>query len=348
MKWLVLRIALFAEPFRLPRVRVMISAGFFGVYVGALVPRFERSTGHKLVTTRGPSMGDSPEAIPTRLARGETADVVICDGHANDELAAARPGSRRQQGRARPSRRSAWVVREGAAKPDISTVDAFKKTLLAAKSIAYSDSGSGTHLSTKLFPQLGVADQIAGKSRKSPRAALWRAGGRGRGAQRIGDRLPAGERADPREGHHVRRHDPGRAAARILVCRIGERESRAARSGRRAPQVPFVAQAAPVITKAGLAPARADGEQSVTFGEVEGFIDMLLAACEDKSMNATLEMLLRSRIEKRKAIVHRLLDRLKEKADAPQALIRRWRAPWTTTPAEKAYAVIFQCKRRME
>ena len=56
-------------------VHVMISAGFYGVYAD-LGPAFERATGHRLVTTRGPSMGDSPEAIPTRLARGETADVV--------------------------------------------------------------------------------------------------------------------------------------------------------------------------------------------------------------------------------------------------------------------------------
>lgn len=48
-------------------VRVMISAGFYGVYA-ELAPAFERATGHKLVTTRGPSMGDSPESIPARLA----------------------------------------------------------------------------------------------------------------------------------------------------------------------------------------------------------------------------------------------------------------------------------------
>jgi len=58
------------------------------------------------------------------------------------------------------------VVREGAPKPDIATVDAFRDTLLAAKSIAFSDSGSGTYLSTKLFAKLGVAEQVAGKSRK--------------------------------------------------------------------------------------------------------------------------------------------------------------------------------------
>src|SRR5215471_7314638 len=57
-------------------VHVMISAGFYQVYA-ELGPAFERATGHHLVTTRGPSMGDSPEAIPTRLARGEAADVVI-------------------------------------------------------------------------------------------------------------------------------------------------------------------------------------------------------------------------------------------------------------------------------
>jgi len=57
-------------------------------------------------------------------------------------------------------------VRAGATKPDIGSVEAFRNTLLAATSIAYSDSGSGTYLSTKLFPKLGIADQIAGKVRK--------------------------------------------------------------------------------------------------------------------------------------------------------------------------------------
>src|SRR6267378_2797790 len=66
-------------------VRVMISAGFYGVY-SELGPAFERASGHRLLTTRGPSMGDSPEAIPARLARGEAADVVILDGGAADDL----------------------------------------------------------------------------------------------------------------------------------------------------------------------------------------------------------------------------------------------------------------------
>src|SRR4051812_38193853 len=64
------------------------------------------------------------------------------------------------------ARSSAWVVRAGTPKPDISSVDAVRRTLLAAKSIAYSDSGSGTWLASTLFPQLGVADQVSPKSRK--------------------------------------------------------------------------------------------------------------------------------------------------------------------------------------
>jgi len=145
-------------------VRVMISAGFYGAYA-ELVPAFERASGHRVITTRGPSMGDSPEAIPTRLGRGEAADVVIMDGGAADELVKrglARPGSKVELALSQVG----MVVREGAAKPDIGSVEAFKGTLLAAKSIAYSDSGSGKYLSTELFPKLGVADQIAAKSRK--------------------------------------------------------------------------------------------------------------------------------------------------------------------------------------
>src|SRR6476619_5642824 len=145
-------------------VHVMISAGFYGVY-SELGPAFERASGHRLITTRGPSMGDSPEAIPTRLARGEAADVVIMDGGAADEL--GKRGLVRADSKIKLARSLiGMVVRAGATKPDIGSVEALRSTLLATKSIAYSDSGSGTYLSTTLFPKLGVADQIAGKSRK--------------------------------------------------------------------------------------------------------------------------------------------------------------------------------------
>src|SRR3984893_14203279 len=145
-------------------VHVMISAGFYHVY-SELAPVFERASGHHLVTTRGPSMGDSPESIPTRLARGETADVVILDGGAADEL--GKCGLVQADSKVELARSLiGMVVREGADKPDISSVAAFRNTLLSAKSIAYSDSGSGTYLSTVLFEKLNAADQIAAKSRK--------------------------------------------------------------------------------------------------------------------------------------------------------------------------------------
>jgi molybdate transport system substrate-binding protein len=148
----------------MPEVHVMISAAFYGVY-RELGPAFERTTGHRLITTRGPSMGDSREAIPTRLARGESADVVIIDGGAIDEL--GRRGLVRAESKVDLARSLiGMVVHPGAAKPDISSVEALRMTLLAAKSIAYSDSGSGTYLSTALFPKIGVAEQVAGKSQK--------------------------------------------------------------------------------------------------------------------------------------------------------------------------------------
>src|SRR3989440_6537583 len=145
-------------------VQVMISAGFYGVY-SELGPAFERASGHRLVTTRGPSMGDSPEAIPARLARGETADVVILDGGAADEL--GRRGLVRAASKVDLARSQiGMVVRSGAANAEIGSVEAFRSTLVAEQALAYSDSASGTYLSTTLFPRLGVADQVAGKSRK--------------------------------------------------------------------------------------------------------------------------------------------------------------------------------------
>jgi len=140
----------------------MISAGFYGVY-SELSPAFERASGHRLITTRGPSMGDSPEAIPFRLARGEDADVVIVNGGVADEL--SRRGLVRADSKIELARSLiGMVVRAGAAKPDIGTVEALRSALLAAKSVAYSD--SGIYLSTTVFQKLGIADQVTSKGRK--------------------------------------------------------------------------------------------------------------------------------------------------------------------------------------
>jgi molybdate transport system substrate-binding protein len=110
-------------------------------------------------------MGDSPEALPARLARGEIADVVIMDGAAADELGAR--GMVRADSKAELAlSQIGLVVRAGAPKPKIDSVDALRDALLAAKSIAYSDSGSGTYLSTRMFARLGIAGEVGPKSRK--------------------------------------------------------------------------------------------------------------------------------------------------------------------------------------
>ena len=147
-------------------IKVVSSGGFAAAY-RALAPEFERRTGHTLVTGWGPSMGHTPEAVPARLERGEPIDVVVMVGYALDDLI--------KQGKVVPDSRSeltrsgiSVAVRQGAPKPDISTVDALRRALLAAKSIAYSDSASGVYIQNEMFKRLGIADQVAGKARMIP------------------------------------------------------------------------------------------------------------------------------------------------------------------------------------
>ena len=147
-------------------VRVMISGGYAQSYE-ELSPAFEQATKHHLQTLRGPSMGTTVNAIPVRLARGEPADVVIMVGYALDDLIA--------KGRVQAASKVELVrspigiaVKAGARKPDISTVEALRQTLLDAKSVAYSDSASGVYVGNELFRKLGIADQMKDKARMIP------------------------------------------------------------------------------------------------------------------------------------------------------------------------------------
>ena len=147
-------------------VRVMISGGLTAAYK-VLVPEFERLTGHKVLTAYGPSMGTTANAIPVRLERGEPADVLIMVGYALDDLA--------KQGKVIPDSRVELVkspigvaVKSGAPRPDISNADAVKRMLLAAKTIAYSDSASGVYVSTEMFDKLGIREEMKDKARKIP------------------------------------------------------------------------------------------------------------------------------------------------------------------------------------
>lgn len=233
-------------------IQVMISSGFHGAY-SELAPAFEHSTGHHLITTRGPSMGDSPEAIPARLARGEGADVVILDGKAADEL--AKRGLVRGDSKIELARSLiGMVVREGAEKPDITSVAALRDALLRAKSIAYSDSGSGTYLSTVLFSRLGIADEVAPRSRKvrgpptgEPVAAVVARGEAEIGFQQVAELI----------------HVPGITFVGALPAEVQPMFSfagaltttaREADAARALLQFLTSKEAAPVVTKAGLMP----------------------------------------------------------------------------------------------
>lgn len=169
----------------------MISGGFSAAYK-QLVPQFEKATGHKVETTYGPSMGDTPQAIPNRIERGEPVDMVIMVGYALDNL--ARQGKVAANSRVDLAESSIGVaVREGAPKPDIGSVEAFKKTLLEANSIAYSDSASGVYISTELFRRLGILDEIKNKSRMIPAEPVGQVVARGEaelGFQQISELLP--------------------------------------------------------------------------------------------------------------------------------------------------------------
>jgi len=162
---LIITLAL-SGPASAAEVRVMISGGLTAAYK-ALVPEFERATGHKVLTAYGPSMGTTTNAIPVRLERGEPADVLIMVGYALDDLA--------KQGKVIPDSRIDLVkspigiaVKSGTPKPDISNAEAVRRTLLAAKTIAYSDSASGVYVSTEMFDKLGIKDAMKDKARKIP------------------------------------------------------------------------------------------------------------------------------------------------------------------------------------
>ena len=172
-------------------VRVMISGGLTAAYK-ALVPEFERTTGNKVVTAYGPSMGTTVNAIPVRLERGEGADVLIMVGYALCDL--IKQGKVVADSRIDLTKSPIGIaVKSGAPKPDISSAEAVKRALLAAKSIAYSDSASGVYISTEMFQRLGISDEMKDKARKIPAEPVAGVVARGDaeiGFQQIAELLP--------------------------------------------------------------------------------------------------------------------------------------------------------------
>ncbi|WP_240155731.1 substrate-binding domain-containing protein [Burkholderia sp. Cy-637] len=151
-------------------LHVMNSGGFTAAYQ-RLAPKFTAASGDTLDIIYGPSMGETPQAIPNRLARGEPADVVIMVGYALDKLIAA--GKVRADSRVElADSRIGAVVKAGAPVPDVSTPEALKAALLAAPSVAYSDSASGVYIERELFDKLGIAAQLKPRATKVPRVPV--------------------------------------------------------------------------------------------------------------------------------------------------------------------------------
>jgi molybdate transport system substrate-binding protein len=171
-------------------IKVLSSGGFRSAYLN-LVPEFERATGHKVATTAGGSMGDSPTTIPNRLKRGEAYDVVILAAEGLDDL--IRQGLVVPASRVDLARSGIGVaVRAGAARPDLSTTDTFKRALVQAKSIAYSTSASGVYL-IGLFQRLGIADRMKLISKQvsgEPVGAVVARGEAEIGFQQVSELLP--------------------------------------------------------------------------------------------------------------------------------------------------------------
>jgi molybdate transport system substrate-binding protein len=158
-------------------VNVLISGGFSGAYE-QLLPEFERTSGIKVTTRSGASQGLGPQTIAAQLAGGVPADVVVLSREGLSELMAANriiPGTDVDLARVPLG----VAVRAGTLKPDVSTVEAFKKVLLRAKTVAVPGSTSGIWLRTDLFPRLGIAEKInvEAKSRGTQATETVAAGG---------------------------------------------------------------------------------------------------------------------------------------------------------------------------
>src|SRR4029077_15438124 len=127
-----------------------------------LVPDFEKQTGHKVILEN-----DTVGALTKRIEGGEAFDLAVLTPAAVNDLSTKGKfvaGIRANLGRVGVG----VVVKEGAPKPDISSVDAFKKSLLAAKSVAYIDPASGGSSGIYLdgpFKKRGIADQLKPKAK---------------------------------------------------------------------------------------------------------------------------------------------------------------------------------------
>ena len=147
-----------AMPARAEDIKVLSSVAMRAV-VEELAQRFERETGHHVVTTFGLAA-----AMKSRIEGGEAFDLVIITPAQIDDLI--------KQGKAAAASRAViartglgLMVRAGAPKLDVGTVDAFKRTLLAAKSLTYVPAGASGVAFVATAKQLGIAQALEAKTK---------------------------------------------------------------------------------------------------------------------------------------------------------------------------------------
>jgi molybdate transport system substrate-binding protein len=157
---LVLVVAVFGlSPMaRAAELRV-IAGGSMMASLNALTPEFEKATGHKLSTHF-----DSTPNIIARINSGTPFDVVVVPVDVFKDAAAK---ARFAPGPTVDIARVGYgvIVRAGTPKPDVSSSDAFKKTLLATPSIAFLPASAAGAYVTKVFERLGIAEEMKAKTR---------------------------------------------------------------------------------------------------------------------------------------------------------------------------------------
>ena len=136
-------------------IKALITTAMDGAVV-VLVPQFEKATGHKVTVSYDPSGG-----LARRLRGGEFADMILVASPELDKLIAE---GKVVGNRIDVSRTGIGIaIRKGAPKPDVSTPEALKRTLLAAKTIGYSKLGASGTLFLQVAEKLGIGQEVKAK-----------------------------------------------------------------------------------------------------------------------------------------------------------------------------------------
>ena len=156
---------LFAQgtPAQAPAVRVLASNGVQGA-LNEIIPQCERTIGHPLSVEFG-----TTATLKPKIEGGEAFDLTVLTSEAVDAL--IKEGKVAAESRADVARVGIGIgVRAGGAKPDVSTPDALKKTLLNAKSITYAAAGASRPPTDKMLNSMGIQDALKSKTLLLPGA----------------------------------------------------------------------------------------------------------------------------------------------------------------------------------